>query len=118
MRESVLREAANVARAPPPAKTVPEEYGPQLKKHHTDTGVLFTITPRDATSWTAGVGARPARYSFLYGHGACVNSAPSIQIVCPLMNDAPLLARKTTVGAMSAAVPTRPNGVSFDQVPA
>ena len=55
---------------------------------------------------------------FLYGHCACVNSAPSIQMVCPLINDAPLLARKTTVGAMSAAVPTRPKGVSLDQVSA
>src|ERR1039458_1207608 len=56
-------------------------------------------------------------HHFLYGHCALVNSAPSIQIVCPLMNDAPLLARKTTVGAMSEAVPTRPKGVSLDHVP-
>jgi hypothetical protein len=60
--------------------------------------------------------ARP-RHS-LYGHGALTNSPPSIPIVCPLMKEAPTLARKTTVGAMSANTPTRPRGVTFDHVPA
>lgn len=62
--------------------------------------------------------ADPETVYLLYGQGARVNRAPSIQIVCPLMNDAPGLARKTTTGAISAVVPTRPSGVSFDQVPA
>src|SRR5580693_7847263 len=60
-----------------------------------------------------GAGARPKFHSFLYGHCACVNNAPSIQMVCPLMKCAPWLARKTTVGAISVAVPTRPSGVSL-----
>jgi hypothetical protein len=55
---------------------------------------------------------------FLYGHWAWLNNAPSIPIVWPLMKAASWLARKATVGAMSAAVPTLPSGVSFDQVPA
>src|SRR5580700_658718 len=81
------------------------------------------LSPHKISSLTAHRSSLTAHCSlltahFVYGHCALVNRAPSIQMVCPLMNEAPWLARKTTVGAMSAARPTRPRGVSLDHVPA
>lgn len=54
----------------------------------------------------------------IFGHGGCVNSPPSTQMVWPVMKALSSLARKRTVRAMSSGWPTRPSGVTAPQVPA
>ena len=87
---------------------------PRLRRSFASRTDLFFA--RDDSFILAMTMSRLTQSHFLYGHCACVNSAPSIQMVCPLMKAASLLARKATVGAMSAAVPTLPSGVSRDHV--
>src|SRR3954471_4558294 len=55
---------------------------------------------------------------FPLGHGGWVKSPPSTQMVCPVMYALSSLARKRTVRATSAGVPTRPRGVTPPHVPA